>query len=471
MDASIDLCLSAESLTGHPITEAPRIDIERRGARASARPADPLADELSVRDSICAALIDSGSLALAAFDQGAISFASPGFLRLLGLASARSETSTSWCRRVHSADRQRVTSLLLEAAASGQIIATDCLITEPGGGAIRVHLAGTPAGPKAPTVYTLLLHVDVQSRLAAPTPRLPAPVRRAFAQRRSAVLERASDLLVDAWLKTESLAVLAVGLTAPSTGWSEPARLQAEELLLERLRPSLRDGDAVGRNGKGGLLIAIPNLSGACAAGIVAGRLIESAGRSIVIDGTPVRLELNIGIALFPQDDQELSGLLAHAEAALELARQSGANRYSLAETSLNQVLRPKELAWDEHLTLGMAKVDVQHAQLIEGLRELAHDIGACSDLAALQASVDRLKLALFADFRVEDDIMKEHPSPRAEAHRKEHERVLRSFAFLGRADQRQSIALAIQYLVDWLPAHIREHDMPLVVSTYRPLW
>jgi hypothetical protein len=48
---------------------------------------------------------------------------------------------------------------------------------------------------------------------------------------------------------------------------------------------------------------------------------------------------------------------------------------------------------------------------------------------------------------------------------------VLGNLDFLGRADSRQSIALATRFLYEWLPGHIREYDTPLVVSTYRPLW
>jgi hemerythrin-like metal-binding protein len=471
MDALVDLCPTAESSTGAALVAQPRIEADRRANHATSLSGIRPSEDRKLREMICEALIDSGSLALAAFEDGRISFASPGFLRLLGLSSARSETATSWCRRIHTADRQRVSGLLLEATTSGQTIATDCLLTEPNGGAIRVHLAGRPAGPTSPSVYTLLLHVDVQHRIAPAPPRLPAPVQRAFARRKNEVLDRASDLLVDAWIKTETLAVLAVGLRSPAAGWSAQTRFRAEEALLEQLRPCLRNGDALGRNGDDGLLIAIPNLSGACAAGIVAGRLIETAGRSVVVDGTPVTLDLNIGIALFPVDDQELSGLLAHAGAALELARQSGANRYSLAETSLNVTLHPQAMPWDEGLRAGLVTVDAQHSQLLDCMREISRDVGVCSDLAWMRSSVDRLKQALFADFRVEDEIMKEHPGVASEAHRKEHGRVLRNVEYLNRADPRQSIALSIQFLYEWLPVHIREHDTPLVMSTYRPLW
>ena len=335
---------------------------------------------------------------------------------------------------------------------------------------MRVHLAGYPAGPMSPGIFTVLLHVDVSSRTAPATPRLPAPVRRAFARSRSEILDRAGELLVDAWLKSESLAVLAVGLNAPAAGWTAQGRSAATGALMERLRPCLRDGDVIGNNGDDGLLIAIPNLEGASSAGIVAGRLIEAARAPAGADDG-ADPGWNIGIALFPDDDQELSGLLAHAGAALEFARQCGPNRYSLAETSLNLSLNPVAMPWDAQLKAGMPELDAQHSRVLDELRDLSHVIGTGSDLAALQAGMDAILAALLADFRLEDGLMREHPGPSNDAHRKEHGRVLRNVGLLAHADTRQGLALAARFLHQWLAQHIREYDAPLVVSTYRPLW
>jgi hemerythrin-like metal-binding protein len=315
-----------------------------------------------------------------------------------------------------------------------------------------------------------LLHVDVSSRTAPPAPRLPEPVRRAFARSRNEILDRAGDLLVDAWLKTESLAVLAVGLNAPEAGWTAQRRAALAAQLMEALRPCLRDGDVIGNNGDDGLLIAIPNLSGASSAGIVAGRLIEAA-KAASAGAEGEGHGWNIGIALFPDDDQELSGLLTHAGAALEFARQCGPNRYSLAETSLNLCMNPAPMPWNPQLKAGMAELDAQHSHVLDELRALLHVIGTGSDPAVLQDGMDAIRAALMADFRAEDALMLEHPGPAADAHRKDHARVLRNMGLLAHADTRQSLALAARFVHQWLMQHIREFDAPLVVSTYRPLW
>lgn len=483
MDASVDLYLPAERSTdastaasvdasvpasaGTPTIVVSRVEQERRAAQR--RTAPPM--DRGVRESICEALIDSGSLALAAIDDTGLRFASPGFLRLLGLSSLQGESATSWCRRLHKADRERVANLLLHAMASGEIASADCLITEPGGEATRVRLSGYPAGPASPGAFTLLLHPELASQDIAPPPKLPAAVRRAFARGNSDVLDRAGDLLVDAWLKSEALAVLAVGVRAPAAGWTEQEQARAEDALLERLRPCLRDGDLLGRRGDEGLLIAIPNLSGACSAGIVAGRLIDTVGRSPQGEGERAGLAINIGIALFPDDDQELSGLLAHAGAALELAQQSGPNAYSLAETSLNLTLHPQPLPWERAPEVGLEIIDAHHRELIGQLRAFAQELGPHADPALLASGFARVRQALRADFAAEEAILQAHLGPGSEAHVREHERVLRNIDFLGRAECHQGIALSIRFLDTWLERHIREFDTALVEATYRPLW
>jgi len=476
METSVDLYLTAEPQTGVvDLTLPPRAEPERRHSRAY----EPAGSSASIagaaaRDSIYDALIGSGALAMAALDESCIRFASPAFLRLLGLTSTQAETATSWCRRVHSADRERVRALLVEALENGRPISTSCKVTEPGGGAVRVHLAGYPAGPTSPGVFTVLLHVDVSSRTVPVAPRLPAPAQRAFARSRSEILDRTGELLVDAWLKSESLAVLAVGLNAPAPGLSPHGRAAATAALMERLRPCLRDGDVIGSNGDDGLLIAIPNLNGASSAGIVAGRLIEAARPRTEADQDADQgadQGWNIGIALFPDDDQELSGLLNHASAALEFARQCGPYRYSLAETSLNLSMNPVPMPWDEQLKAGMPELDAQHSRVLDELRDLSHVIGTGSDLSALQAGMDAMIEALVADFRYEEALMRENPGPSNEAHRKEHARVLRNVGLLAHADTRQGLALAARFVHQWLGQHIREYDAPLVVTTFRPLW
>ncbi len=475
METSVDLYLAAEPVDAvEHLTLPPRSVPERRLGRASDGPGAGHAADAAQRDSVYAALIGSGSLAMAALEGTTIRFASPAFLRLMGLASTRGETATSWCRRIHSADRERVSALLVDAIEGGHSISGACMITEPNGSAVRVHLAGYPAGPMSPDIFTVLLHVDVSSRTAPPAPRLPAPVRRAFARARNEILDRTGELLVDAWLKSESLAVLAVGLNALPEAWSHADRSAVAAALLERLRPCLRDGDIIGPNGDDGLLIAIPNLNGAGSAGIVAGRLIEAAHAplaNLTGDAQGGHPGWNIGIALFPDDDQELSGLLAHADAALRFARQCGPGRFSLAETSLNLTLNPAPMAWDVRLDTGMADLDAQHSRVIDELRLLAHDIGTSADLPAMQAAMDAVLHALREDFGREEDLMRDHPGPSHDDHHKEHARVLRNVAFLANADARQGLALAARFVYEWLAQHVRAFDAPLVVSTYRPLW
>jgi len=451
---------------------APQLaDSDRRAHRPAAAALHGAAVQGRDRDCVMESLIASGSLALATIEGGRIAFASPGFLRLIGLASIEGESLTTWCRRVDPADRERIAQCLQQAIAGGHTIATGCHLTQAGGGKFKVLLAGGPTGPGAGSPYNLLLHPDRESRDAPAPARLPAAPARALARRPCEVLDKAGDLLVDAWLKSESLAVLALALTSPSAKESAKERLAAETALCARIRPNLRSGDVIGRSGEDGLLIAIPNLSGGCAAAVVAGRLIAMAQEPFALDGPPIKLDVNIGIALFPDDDQELSGLLAHAGAALELARQVGPNCYSLAETSLNLALQPQPMIWNDKLSVGLQRIDNQHALMLEKLRTMSHDIASCSNRALGRSGIERLKQALFADFRLEGELMNAHPDVAAAAHHTDHQRVVRNLDLLRSTDPVQATALSAQFLYEWMQTHIHQHDNPLVLSTYQPVW
>jgi len=423
-------------------------------------------DVQRLRDCLYAALADSGALALAALDGTRLLYASAGFLRLLDIPSLEGDQARFWRRHIHPDDRDRVSRILVDAQAQGASCRTECRLLGADGSSLRVRVEACPAGPAAPHVYALLLHAESPVPLAPGRPRLPAAVQRAFSRRRDGVLDRASDLLVDAWLHTQTLAVLALSLSCPAQTLSPQAMAEAEGLVLERLRRGLRHGDAVGRHGepgRTGLLAAIPNVRGPCAAALVAARLIESAIEPLQLDGQRLEFEVHAGIALFPQDDTELSGLLNHAQAALALARQGGPNRYSLAESSLNGVLRTRPMPWDPKWGVGVPDIDGQHVRLVADLDEISRH-GGGAEPSVLRLRVDRLLRNLQADFYMEEAAMGARGLPGTAAHRLQHEQVLHNFRLFARADPCQGAALLARYLYDWLPAHVAQCDAPLLV-------
>ena len=418
---------------------------------------DPLQHAGWAQDSVFSALLDSGQLALAALEGPRITYASSGFLRLLGIRSLEQGQAQFWRQHIHASDRESVVKSLAQAQARGEKFATECRFVEPGGRTLRVRLEGCPAGTSAPAVYTLLAHTNFEGRFATPQPRLPDPARRAFTPRRRPVLHQASALLGDAWLRDETLAVLAIALESPQLQMSPQVRTQVEDIVLERLQPLLRTGDALGRIGDKGLLIAVPNLQGTAPAAIVAGRLIALAGGPVMLDGHAVALDVHIGIALFPNDDHELSGLLAHANAALDIARQGGANRFSFAETSLNAALHSKPAPRDSRLDLVAMQIDDHHLGLLGEIHAIAQHIGVWPDLGAMCGSVEALERRLAEGFAIEEESLKARNAPALDAHRRQHERVMRNCRFLEAAESRLSIALRMEFLYAWLVDHIRE--------------
>ena len=118
----------------------------------------------------------------------------------------------------------------------------------------------------------------------------------------------------------------------------------AGDLLLRevaaRLSSCVRDSDVVAHYVDTGSKIDVSRLGGdeftvvlnqiedGSSAGIVAERLIASLGRPMIIDGHELVVTPSIGIAIAPQDGDDVEGLLKAADTAMYHAKTTGKNNY-----------------------------------------------------------------------------------------------------------------------------------------------
>jgi diguanylate cyclase (GGDEF)-like protein len=116
-----------------------------------------------------------------------------------------------------------------------------------------------------------------------------------------------------------------------------------DELLREvgdRLANSVRDSDVVHRNaddearmdlsrmGGDEFTLVLNQLDHAEGAGRVAARLAQAIARPFSLDGEEVIITCSIGIAIAPEDAQDVEGLLRAADTAMFNAKRQGRNRY-----------------------------------------------------------------------------------------------------------------------------------------------
>nr|WP_290223456.1 EAL domain-containing protein [Trichocoleus desertorum] len=108
------------------------------------------------------------------------------------------------------------------------------------------------------------------------------------------------------------------------------------QLSAQRIASCLREGDVVARWGGDEFTLLLPNLSCPEAASKIARRVLESLKPAFNLEGHELYITSSIGIALYPQDGEDVPTLLRNADAALYKAKDQGRNNYQFYTTALN---------------------------------------------------------------------------------------------------------------------------------------
>jgi diguanylate cyclase (GGDEF)-like protein len=110
-----------------------------------------------------------------------------------------------------------------------------------------------------------------------------------------------------------------------------------DALLVEisrRFRHTVRESDLLARVGGDEFALIAPNAKDGSELGQLAQRLLNALSRASArpVVGEPIGA--SIGIALFPDDAEDLQGLVAAADAAMYAAKRAGKNRFAFYGTS-----------------------------------------------------------------------------------------------------------------------------------------
>ncbi|MDP1610730.1 MAG: EAL domain-containing protein [Sulfuritalea sp.] len=110
-----------------------------------------------------------------------------------------------------------------------------------------------------------------------------------------------------------------------------------DRLLVEvtrRIREAVREDDTVARLGGDEFVVLLVGLEATeeCVGSLH--RLLEGIKQPIAVDGDVLDVSASIGVALYPEDEQEGETLLRHAHQAMSLAKQAGKNRYHLFDAA-----------------------------------------------------------------------------------------------------------------------------------------
>ena len=116
-----------------------------------------------------------------------------------------------------------------------------------------------------------------------------------------------------------------------------------DRVLVEvtgRIRDCVREDDTVARLGGDEFVVLLVGLRATeeCVGSLQ--RMLESIHRPIAVDGHVVGLSASIGVALYPEDEEDADTLLRHADQAMYLAKLAGKNRFHLFDPASDRRAR-----------------------------------------------------------------------------------------------------------------------------------
>ena len=96
------------------------------------------------------------------------------------------------------------------------------------------------------------------------------------------------------------------------------------QLVARRLESSVRDSDTVSRHGGDEFLMLLAELSNASDVAAIATKMLAALAESVFVAGRVLTISASVGIAVYPEDGEHASTLIANADEAMYRAKKSG---------------------------------------------------------------------------------------------------------------------------------------------------
>jgi diguanylate cyclase (GGDEF)-like protein/PAS domain S-box-containing protein len=107
--------------------------------------------------------------------------------------------------------------------------------------------------------------------------------------------------------------------------------------VAERLGHCVREGDTVARLSGDEFVVLLVGMQEVEDAALVADKIVRTVSAPCQIGGSELRVSPSIGIAIFPDDGQNMDALLRNADTAMYHAKQEGQGRFSFFTSHMNE--------------------------------------------------------------------------------------------------------------------------------------
>ena len=112
--------------------------------------------------------------------------------------------------------------------------------------------------------------------------------------------------------------------------------------VAQRLVSCLRNGDTVARSGGDEFVVVLTDISNAQEAATVAQKLLDALIAPYQISGNDMRTTASIGIAIFPDDGENVETLIKNSDLAMYYAKEAGRNNCQFFTQKMNRVVAEK---------------------------------------------------------------------------------------------------------------------------------
>ena len=231
-----------------------------------------------------------------------------------------------------------------------------------------------------------------------------------------------------------------------------------DELLVQatlRLKSCLRGEDILARWGGDEFTLCLPNLQSSDDVSKVCQRLLAELRRPFEIQQATLEISGSIGIALFPQDGQDIVSLLRQADTALYRVKQSGRDHYQFFQSAMNSLMVEK-LAWADRLrqalqtlaaTPSQATPSIMACSLPQATSSLCSGSGAAQEFEVFYQPLVKLSEETASIYALEALLRWRHPA----------RGLLSAAAFLPYAEQAGLMVQLGHWLVESVSAHARD--------------
>lgn len=287
---------------------------------------------------------------------------------------------------------------------------------------------------------------------------------------RALFFDRLRNTLVQGRRRDECFGVMLAdldGLNQVNDLMGRAASDKVLKLVAGRMAEALRDGDTLARVGEDEFAVILPRLGHRDDATRAAGRLVRSLTEPLLVDGKKVRVGLSVGVATWPDNGQDVDSLYLQADKARYAAKRAGKNQYYFAAERTDTALRAylPFFQWSNVHNVGVSLIDKHHKRLAELINGLGRLLKAGQPRNKLVAQLEQMVSFAELHFTSEEALMHEHRYAGTDRHRRAHRRLIEALPNLSVDLGKQSMALTMNYLQEWLLRHIEAEDRALAAE------